>query len=118
MTTINEQEMKKPRGRPKKNRAVPTQVKQPKATASKTPELFVVMTPMDTSEWNKTFSKDSANTQPMEVDEHQQANQNFERSKQHKIEGDSKHYQAAMHAFIKDNLSNGRTKMKFEFVIK
>ena len=109
MTTINEQEMKRPRGRPRKNRAVSTQVKQPKATASKTPELFVVMTPMDTSEWNKTFSKDSANTQPMEVDEHQQ---------EHKIEGDSKQYQAAMQAFIKDNLSNGRTKMKFEFVIK
>ena len=105
MTTINEQEMKRQRGRPRKNRAVPTQVKQPKATASKTPELFVVMT----SEWNKTFSKDSANTQPMEVDEHQQ---------EHKIEGDNKHYQAAMQAFIKDNLSNGRTKMKFEFVIK
>ena len=109
MTTINEQEMKRQRGRPRKNRTVPTLVKQPKATASKTPELFVVMTPMDTSEWNKTFSKDSANTQPMEVDEHQQ---------EHKIEGDNKQYQAAMQAFIKDNLSNGRTKMKFEFVIK
>ena len=105
MTTINEQEMKRPRGRPRKNRAVSTHVKQPKATASKTPELFVVMT----SEWNKTLSKDSANTQPMEVDEHQQ---------EHKIEGDNKQYQAAMQAFIKDNLSNGRTKMKFEFVIK
>ena len=109
MTTINEQEMKRPRGRPRKNRAVSTQVKPPKATASNTPELYLVMTPMDTSEWNKTFSKDSANTRPMEVDEHQQ---------EHKIEGDNKHYQAAMHAFIKDNLSNGRTKMKFEFVIK
>ena len=114
MTTIYEQEMKRPRGRPRKNRAASTQVKQPKATASKTPELFVVMT----SEWNKTFSKDSANAQPMEVDEHQQANKDFERSKEHKIEGDNKQYQAAMQAFIKDNLSNGRTKMKFEFVIK
>ena len=118
MTTINEQEMKRPRGRPRKNRAVSTQVKPPKATASKTPELYLVMTPMETSEWNKTFSKDSANAQPMEVDEHQQANKDFERSKEHKIEGDNRQYQAAMHAFIKVNLSNGRTKMKFEFVIK
>ena len=100
MTTINEREMKRPRGRPK-NKTV--------STASKTPELFLVMTPMDTSGRNKTFSKDSENTQPMEVDEHQQ---------EHKIEGDKKQYQAAMQAFINDNLSNGRTKMKFEFVIK
>ena len=117
MTTINEQQIKRPRGRPK-NRAVSTQVKQPKATASKTPELYLVMTPMETSEWNKTFSKDSGNVQPMEVDEHQQANKEFERSKEHNIEGDNRRYQTAMQSFIKDSLSNGRTKMKFEFVIK
>ena len=111
-------QFKRPRGRPRTNRALSTQVKPPHATASKTPELYLVMTPMETSEWNKTFSKDSANAQPMEVDEHQQVNKDFERSKEHKIEGDNRQYQAAMQAFIKDNLSNGRTKKKFECVIK
>ena len=103
MTTLNDTEMNRPRGRPRENRALSTQKKPSKGTASKTPELYLVMTPMEPS--------------AMEVDEQQPANKDFDRSREHKIEGDNRQYQAAMQSFIEDSLSKGKTKMKFEFVI-
>ena len=120
MITINNMEMKRPRGRPKKNKAVAPQQKTPKKTTSKTPELYLRMTTMEPSDWTRSLNKDLGNTEQnqqtaMEVDEHKSSN---EGCLEHMIRGGSRRYQAAMQSFIEDNISNGKTKMKFEFIIK
>ena len=74
------------------------------------------MTEMEPSEWNQSLSNDLGN---LEQDpQHKHQHKDFERSMEYKIRGDNKQYQTAMQTFIEDSISNGKTKMKFEFVIK
>ena len=121
MATINNTEMKRPRGRPRLTRTSSnitpaTRVKQSKTASSKTPELYIIMTEMEPSEWNQSLSNDLGNLEQNPQHKHQR--KDFERSTEYKIRGDSKQYQTAMQTFIEDSISNGKTKMKFEFVIK
>ena len=65
MITINNMEMKRPRGRPRINTEAdePNTNKQKnnKKTASKTPEIYIVMTQMEPTEYKQSLSNDLAN---------------------------------------------------------
>ena len=118
MITINNTETKRPRGRPRRNTDAdePNTDKQKtnKKTASKTPSIYIVMSQMEQTEFQESLSNDLVNIEHNNTT----ATKDLERSKEYKIVGNSQKYQEVMQSFIEKSISNGKTKLKFEFVIK
>ena len=118
ITINNNMEIKRPRGRPRKNTEndEPQSNKQKanKKTSSKTPSIYIVMSQMEPTEFQESLNNDLANIEQNNTP----TTKYLERSKEYKIIGNSKKYQEVMQSFIEKSISNGKTKLKFEFVIK